>query len=666
MIDKANPAAAGFAVYGCCSVASAASFQHGFGFRFGHVPAGDPVVIVRGNGDMSVPVVDAEQDLVVRQEASVFEHGIGDLHPGKGHTPVVFVRVVSFKRDGNARDVFVACATWFKIGISHGQLPYASVEEQSGIHAGTDGFDITVKGNTDLKGALIASDADADRNTLNTGTLSFSDLKNHSDYTATSTGISAGVTAGSGGNNDATTGQTSGKDTGGALPTFANDSGSSDATTRSAISAGTINVTDGANQEQDIASLSRDTSRTNGTVSKLPDVNQLVNNQADLMNAVTAASAAVAQRIGDYADSKYREAEATGDQAGMDAWKDGGNSRAELQAAGAAVVGGLGSGGIGGAAVGAAIASKSAGKLDELSQPIADSSPTGNADLDKALGNIVANVAATGIGGVGGAAGATAGSAVDRFNRQLHPEEKAVAKQLADKSGGLYSQAQIEDQMRIMGATSNGTNESGAPTTLIGQAPTDSGAQWMSAGTTADGKPILTQITAQANLELQSYILSNSATDVPGTVSYDPLSRSRSSSITGPFTKFDKSDADFMRNTTTDAAGMVSTNAGRVSSLAAAGASITPCSVVCEGIAYGGPIIGIAADAVGQLAKPNTGQYLFNGSTSIASNYISAASLMLAPAVNELVNQVNGSGVAMNVQEKIDGIFGPQTSKGKK
>ncbi|NML98826.1 hypothetical protein HHL24_12825 [Paraburkholderia sp. RP-4-7] len=111
---------------------------------------------------------------------------------------------------------------------------------------------------------------------------------------------------------------------------------------------------------------------------------------------------------------------------------------------------------------------------------------------------------------------------------------------------------------------------------------------------------------------------------------------------------------------------MVSTNAGRVSSLAAAGASITPCSVVCEGIAYGGTIIGIAADAVGQLAKPNTGQYLFNGSTSIASNYISAASPVLTPAVNELVNQVSGSGVATNVQEKIDGIFGPQTSKGKK
>lgn len=110
-----NPAVAGFTVYGCCSVACAASLQHGFGFRFGHVPAGDPVVIVRCNGYVSVPVVDAEHDLVARQEARVFEHGIGDLHPRKGRTPVVFVRVVSFKRDGNPRR---GKKLWAQIGVT--------------------------------------------------------------------------------------------------------------------------------------------------------------------------------------------------------------------------------------------------------------------------------------------------------------------------------------------------------------------------------------------------------------------------------------------------------------------------------------------------------------------------------------------------------------------
>src|SRR5690606_35322757 len=39
---------------------------------------------------------------------------------------------------------------------------YASVYEQSGIKAGEDGFDITIAGNTDLKGAVIDSIATAD------------------------------------------------------------------------------------------------------------------------------------------------------------------------------------------------------------------------------------------------------------------------------------------------------------------------------------------------------------------------------------------------------------------------------------------------------------------------------------------------------------------------
>ncbi|MGU7774115.1 hypothetical protein ACV229_28550, partial [Burkholderia sp. MR1-5-21] len=45
--------------------------------------------------------------------------------------------------------------------------------------------------------------------------------------------------------------------------------------------------------------------------------------------------------------------------------------------------------------------------------------------MNQALGNIIANVIATGAGGaVGGDAGAFSGYNVDRFNRQLHPEEK--------------------------------------------------------------------------------------------------------------------------------------------------------------------------------------------------------------------------------------------------
>lgn len=317
---------------------------------------------------------------------------------------------------------------------SHGDAngSYAGVDEQAGIQAGDGGFSISVKGNTDLRGAVIASNADASKNNLSTGTLTFSDIQNQSGYDAHSGGFSAGATAGDGGANYSTQGNTSGQNAGGPAPVLSqNDSGNDSATTKSGISAGTINVTDPAHQTQDIASLNRDTSNTNGTVAELPDVNNLLERQEDMMAAAGAAGEAVSRRMGDFARSKYEEAKANGDQAGMDAWKEGGISRAEMQAAGAALVTGLAGGNVLGGAAGAGIASIAAGKLNELSGAIADSNPTGSLDMNTALGNIVANMIATGAGAaVGGDAGAFSGYNVDRYNRQLHPDERsAIAKQ---------------------------------------------------------------------------------------------------------------------------------------------------------------------------------------------------------------------------------------------
>ncbi|RQZ02052.1 hemagglutinin, partial [Burkholderia stagnalis] len=270
---------------------------------------------------------------------------------------------------------------------------YAGVNEQAGIHAGDGGFNINVTGNTDLKGGLIASGADASKNTLTTGSLSFSDVQNQSHYDASSSGFSAGATTGDGGMNYSTHGSTSGKNAGGAAPMLGqNDSGSDSATTKSGVSAGTVTITDSANQKQDVASLNRDTTNTNGTVAKLPDMQNLLSNQADMMAAASAAGEAVSRRIGDYADEMKRQARKNGDQAGVDAWKEGGANRALMQGAGAALVTGLAGGNAVGGAAGAAIASIASGKLNELSSAIAGSDPTGNANMNQALGNIVANV----------------------------------------------------------------------------------------------------------------------------------------------------------------------------------------------------------------------------------------------------------------------------------
>ena len=73
---------------------------------------------------------------------------------------------------------------------------YKSVTDQSGIYAGKEGFDIRVEANTDLKGGIISSTADADKNKLSTGTLTFEDIQNKADYKAGGAGIKVDTSAG--------------------------------------------------------------------------------------------------------------------------------------------------------------------------------------------------------------------------------------------------------------------------------------------------------------------------------------------------------------------------------------------------------------------------------------------------------------------------------------
>ncbi len=67
---------------------------------------------------------------------------------------------------------------------------YKAVEDQSGLFAGSGGYGIYVGHNTTLQGAVIASDATADKNLLSTDRLIASDIKNKSEIKSTSVSIS--------------------------------------------------------------------------------------------------------------------------------------------------------------------------------------------------------------------------------------------------------------------------------------------------------------------------------------------------------------------------------------------------------------------------------------------------------------------------------------------
>ncbi len=72
------------------------------------------------------------------------------------------------------------------------------MNEQAGIYAGDEGYDINVNKHTDLKGALITSTqkAEADgKNHFSTGSITHSDIENHSNYSGSSFGVSGSVSA---------------------------------------------------------------------------------------------------------------------------------------------------------------------------------------------------------------------------------------------------------------------------------------------------------------------------------------------------------------------------------------------------------------------------------------------------------------------------------------
>ncbi|WP_245148637.1 hemagglutinin repeat-containing protein [Avibacterium paragallinarum] len=73
---------------------------------------------------------------------------------------------------------------------------YASVQEQSGLFAGDEGYQVNVRKHTDLKGGLITSTAQAEadnKNSFSTGSLSYSDIQNHANTSGSAFGVSGSV-----------------------------------------------------------------------------------------------------------------------------------------------------------------------------------------------------------------------------------------------------------------------------------------------------------------------------------------------------------------------------------------------------------------------------------------------------------------------------------------
>jgi filamentous hemagglutinin len=329
---------------------------------------------------------------------------------------------------------------------------YRSVQQQSGLFAGKGGYDIRVEGNTDLKGGVIASEAEKSKNKLDTGTLTYSNLENKSEYTALSGSITG--TIGSGG----------GVSGSGGVPIH----GNKQSTTLAVISPGELTIRHGS---QDVSTLSRDPAHAANTIGNIFD-RASIEERKELVDVF---GQEAYKAVGDlaqhftkpYTDAQLQEKQALyykdllgkGDaltdqqrqdlkylteggftpesvdktiqvardtqreyQEQYETWKDGSPAKTALHAAVGAMQAGLAGGSVLAGAAGAGASERLSEVTAKLPSAI------------KPFASLVVGTVAAGLTGASGVGALTGGATADygaKFNRDLHASERERLKKLA-------------------------------------------------------------------------------------------------------------------------------------------------------------------------------------------------------------------------------------------
>ena len=313
------------------------------------------------------------------------------------------------------------------VGTSKGNTDstYESVTNQAGITASNQGYDISVKANTYLKGGLIDSNASKDKNTITTGTLTWEDVENKADYKATADGRNYGaswspketIT-----NKDGTTQKVGGNKVATSPVQSQPVKEKSDSTTKSAISEGTISITDKENQKQDISALNRDTKNTLNQLEKIFDKEKVQERQA-LANEFAKLGA---EKIGDIAKEKN--------------WSPNNPRRSLLHG----LLGGI-SAKLGGNSILSGVAS---GATMEGLQPMLDTFLKDHPDMREEVSSIFGYCAGKLFGGDGDVGAATAWNGT-KFNWLTHDQMDEYAEEMKQAKTEKEQETVIEKWLHI-------------------------------------------------------------------------------------------------------------------------------------------------------------------------------------------------------------------------
>lgn len=306
---------------------------------------------------------------------------------------------------------------------------YQSVTDQTGLAAGSGGYDIHVGDTTTLTGAAIASTADPSRNLLDTGNLVVNDLHNTAHSSASQMGFSYSSSSSAAGN-------LASNAMGAALNMAIPQGGSDSSDTASSIAQGTIIVRD--NPDQDLSGIDRSATALNGNdVSNDFDVDKIKENQA-----LGQAAGYVGMRAaGDLAD--YMAEHATTDEE-QKAWRDGGTNKILLHGLVGAATAALGGGNAAQGALGAAASEAASGAMANY---LADH----HIDPNSAEGRTLMELASVAAGGaVGGGAGAVTALDGEKYNRQLHVRETDWIKANAAAYAKAHSGMSVEQAEKVL------------------------------------------------------------------------------------------------------------------------------------------------------------------------------------------------------------------------